>query len=39
MLEKEPLKLAVSYDIPNSSTSMDVYLSVNDYHFWSFLTD
>ena len=39
ILEKEPLKLAVSYDIPNSSTSMDVYLSVNDYHFWSFLTD
>ena len=39
ILEKEPLKLAVSYDIPNSNTSMDVYLSVNDYHFWSFLTD
>ena len=39
IVEKEPLKLAVSYDIPNSSTSMDVYLSVNDYHFWSFLTD
>jgi len=39
ILEKEPLKLAVSYDIPNSSTSMDVYLSVNDYHYWSFLTD
>ena len=38
ILEKEPLKLAVSYDIPNSNTSMDVYLSVNDYHFWSFLT-
>jgi hypothetical protein len=39
IVEKEPLKLAVSYDIPNSNTSMDVYLSVNDYHFWSFLTD
>ena len=38
MLEKEVRDLEVSYSLPNSSTSMDVFVSVNDYYFWSFLT-
>ena len=38
MFEKEVRDLEVSYSLPNSSTSLDVYVSVNDYYFWSFLT-
>ena len=38
MFEKEVRDLEVSYSLPNSSTSMDVFVSVNDYYFWSFLT-
>lgn len=38
MLEKEVRDLEVSYSLPNSSTSIDVFVSVNDYYFWSFLT-
>lgn len=37
--EKEPLKLAISYFLPNSETKLEAYLSVNDYYFWSFKTD
>ena len=38
MFEKEVRDLEISYSLPNSSTSMDVFVSVNDYYFWSFLT-
>ena len=39
IVEKEPLTLVLSYNLPNDNTSLDVYVSVNDYHFWSFYTD
>lgn len=37
--EKEPLSLGLSYSIPNNTTKLEAYLSVNDTYFWSFLTD
>lgn len=37
--EKEPLSLGLSYSIPNNSTKLEAYLSVNDTYFWSFLTN
>ena len=36
LLEKEIRDLELSYFLPNSSTSLDVYVSINDYYFWTF---
>ena len=36
MLEKEVRDLEVSYYLPNSTAKLDVYVSVNDYYFWTF---
>ena len=39
LVEKEPLSLALSYNLPNDNTKLEAYISVNDNYFWSFLTD
>lgn len=39
LIEKEPMKMEVSYNLPNSSTQLDVYINVNDYYFWTFESD
>ena len=39
LVEKEPLSLAISYNLPNDNTKLEAYISVNDNYFWSFLTD
>jgi len=39
LVEKEPLSLALSYNLPNADTKLEAYISVNDNYFWSFLTD
>jgi hypothetical protein len=39
LVEKEPLSLAISYNLPNADTKLEAYISVNDNYFWSFLTD
>ena len=36
LIEKEPMKMEVSYNLPNDSTQLDVYINVNDYYFWTF---
>lgn len=36
LLEKEIRDLELSYFLPNSSTSLDVYVNINDYYFWTF---
>ena len=36
LLEKEVRDLEVSYYLPNSTAKLDVYVSVNDYYFWTF---
>jgi len=39
LIEKEPLSLALSYNLPNDNTNLEAYINVNDNYFWSFLTD
>lgn len=38
-LEKDPQDIIISYMQPNNECSIDLWISVNDFYFWSFETE